>query len=176
MDREFLTEKEFFEFKNWAATNGFSWDDLPDDNVVFTVIDGQYDMHITTTSDPELYEVYDDSERQTLKSLLKDFYSNRVFLFGVEVPKKKIEKFIPEEIKPFANHFDHFRIYQRPDKLWTLMGAVGYYLETLAICDYKLPLKTLGSNFAEIYWTMIYTTKKERKVIYDSNKELDRTY
>jgi hypothetical protein len=163
MRRNFLTFKEFEAFKMWVAANGFSWEENPEEDVLFDVIDGRYDFHIGPTSDPELFEVYDNTKMGTSAHLLDVFYKNGIFLQGIEVPKKKIEKFIPEEIKPFIGMFDHFRIYQRADKLWDLLGAVGYYTERLAICDYKLPLKTLGSNFAEVYWTLIYTAKKEKK-------------
>lgn len=171
--RNFLTDKEFAAFKFWISTNGFSYEDRRDDNVVFSVTDGQYDFHVTVTSDPELYEVFDESEKQNLKYILEMFYKGKIFLYGIEVPKKKIEKFVPEYLKEYLNHFDHFRIVQRQDKLWDLLGAVGFYTEKLAICDHKLPLKVFGSNFLETYWTLIYTNKRERKELCAKNYKHD---
>lgn len=162
MERNFLTDKELVAFKNWVAANGFSWEENPEEDVLFMVIDGQYDFHIGPTYDPELFEVFDNTEKGTAQKVLHTFFHNGIFLPGVEVPRKKIEKFVPDYIKPYLDRFDHFRISQRQDKLWNLSGAVGYYAERLCICDYKLPLKTLGGNFQETYWTMIYTAKKEK--------------
>lgn len=169
MERNFLTDKEFEKFKTWIAENGFAWEENPEEDVLFMVIDGQYDFHVGPTSESDLFEVYDNTEKGTCQNILSTFYKNGIFLHGVEVPKKKIERFVPESIKPYLNRFDHFRVSQRQDKLWDLLGAVGYYTERLAIVDYRLPLKVFGGNFQETYWTLIYTAKKEKRVVYDSN-------
>ena len=171
MERNFLTSKELVAFKSWIAENGFTWEEDTNTVNVFDVADGRFNLYVATTSDPELFEVIDDSERGTAAELLEAFYKNRIFLYGVEASKKIIEKFVPEEIREHLHHFDHFRIYQRPDKLWDLLGSVGYYVERLAICNYKLPLKVLGSNFQEAYWTLIYTSKKEKKVAYADDQK-----
>lgn len=163
MDRTFLLEKELIQFKNWVATNGLAWEENPEIDVVFEVIDGQFNFYISPTSDPELFEVFDVSNRGTAKKALDLFFKNGIFLYGVEVPKAKIEKFLPEHIKPCVDYFDHFRIAQKQDKLWDLLGVVGYHTERLCVCNYKLPLKVFGNNFQETYWTLIYTSKKDTK-------------
>lgn len=162
--RNFLTEKEYVALKLWIVRNGFSYEDRRDDNVLFSVIDGRFNFNITETTETGLYEIHDESERQTLKELLNIFYKNQVMLSGIEVPEKKVKKFIPEVFEDCLHHFDHFRICQRQDKLWDILGVIGFYSERLAICDHKLPLKVFGSNFLETYWTLIYTSKKETSV------------
>ena len=164
MERNFLLDKEFVAFKRWIASNGFAWEENPEEDVLFMVIDGQYDFHVVPTSDPDLYEVLDNTEKGTSQNVLAVFFRNGIFLHGVEVAKKKVERFLPSYIKPYVHHFDHLRISQRQDKLWDLLGAVGYYTERIGIFDYKLPLKVLGTNFQETYWTMIYTAKKDKRV------------
>lgn len=161
--REFLTEKELLNFKNWIAINGFDYEDITTDNVVFAVFSGRFHFEICTTSDPELFEVCDLSEKQSFKELLEAFNKTQVCLYGIEIPSKKAEKFLPEECKDIAHMFDHFRMVQRPDKLWDLIGAVGFYGQKLKIVNHKLPLKVLGSNFLEQYWTIIYMTRKEQR-------------
>lgn len=174
MKRNFLTTKELAAFKLWVADNGLYWEEDKNDRNVFDIKDGRFNLYIEKTSEEGLYEVFDDSERNTAAGLLQDFNYHKIYLLGIEVPKKKIEKFVPEDLKPYLKEFDHFRMCLRPDKLWNLLGAVGFYTERLAICNYKLPLKVLGSNFHETYWTLIYVNKKEKRNMYADNQEYDR--
>jgi hypothetical protein len=169
MERNFLTDKEFVALKNWLAVNGFTLRENPEEDILLSVKDGQYNLHVSPTTEPDLYEVHDNSIKGSSQQLLSMFYKHEHLLGGVEIPTIRAARFVPASIKPHLGKFDHFRIRQRQDKLWDLLGCVGFHAERIAICDYKLPLKVFGGNFQETYWTLIYTAKKESKDIYARN-------
>jgi len=159
--RNFLTDAELSKFKLWIADNGFQWQEDPEEGILFTVRDGRFDFYITETTEAELFEIF--SRNNHIEELLEKFYRGGRYLHGIEVPKKKITAFVPEDMHEYLSMFDHFRMCQRIDNLWDLLGVVGFHEERLAICKHKLPLKVLGTNFLEHYWTLVYTSKKERR-------------